>query len=222
MESKKNPEANLELMVGPLIIAGVVFALAVVLVAFEWKDIEDGGGEVAQVQLDILEEEIIEVTIPQEVKPPPPPQQVNVIEIVEDEEDVEEELEIEDMDVEEETVVEVIEEEEEEVVEEQIFTIVEKMPTFPGGEKELFKYLGKSIKYPAMAKDAGISGVVYVTFVIDKSGAVKDAKVLRGIGGGCDEEALRVVKKMPKWSPGKQRGKAVKVQYNLPIRFTLK
>ena len=118
--------------------------------------------------------------------------------------------------------VEIIEEPEEEVVEEQIFTIVEEMPSFPGGEEELFKYLGKSIKYPQMAADAGISGVVYVTFVVDKDGKVKDAKVLRGIGGGCDEEAIRVVKAMPPWKPGKQRGKAVKVQYNLPIRFTLK
>ncbi|MCB0818756.1 MAG: energy transducer TonB, partial [Flavobacteriales bacterium] len=144
-----------------------------------------------------------------------------VLEIVEDDEDIEE-VEIEDTEVEEDFEVEIIEEPEEEVVEEQIFTIVEEMPSFPGGEEELFKYLGKSIKYPQMAADAGISGVVYVTFVVDKDGKVKDAKVLRGIGGGCDEEAIRVVKAMPPWKPGKQRGKAVKVQYNLPIRFTLK
>ena len=144
-----------------------------------------------------------------------------MLEIVEDDEDIEE-VEIEDTEVEEDFEVEIIEEPEEEVVEEQIFTIVEEMPSFPGGEEELFKYLGKSIKYPQMAADAGISGVVYVTFVVDKDGKVKDAKVLRGIGGGCDEEAIRVVKAMPPWKPGKQRGKAVKVQYNLPIRFTLK
>ncbi|MCB0778066.1 MAG: energy transducer TonB, partial [Flavobacteriales bacterium] len=153
--------------------------------------------------------------------PPPPPAPTTVLEIVEDDEDIEE-VEIEDTEVEEDFEVEIIEEPEEEVVEEQIFTIVEEMPSFPGGEEELFKYLGKSIKYPQMAADAGISGVVYVTFVVDKDGKVKDAKVLRGIGGGCDEEAIRVVKAMPPWKPGKQRGKAVKVQYNLPIRFTLK
>ena len=149
------------------------------------------------------------------------PKPTTVLEIVEDDEDIEE-VEIEDTEVEEDFEVEIIEEPEEEVVEEQIFTIVEEMPSFPGGEEELFKYLGKSIKYPQMAADAGISGVVYVTFVVDKDGKVKDAKVLRGIGGGCDEEAIRVVKAMPPWKPGKQRGKAVKVQYNLPIRFTLK
>jgi len=108
------------------------------------------------------------------------------------------------------------------VVEVQIFTIVEEMPTFPGGEAELFKYLAKNIKYPQMASDAGISGVVYVTFVVGRDGKITDVKVLRGIGGGCDEEAVRVVKSMPPWKPGKQRGKPVTVQYNLPIRFTLR
>ncbi|MEZ4737873.1 MAG: energy transducer TonB [Flavobacteriales bacterium] len=73
-----------------------------------------------------------------------------------------------------------------------------------------------------MAQDASISGVVYVTFVVGKDGKIGDAKVLRGIGGGCDEEALRVVRSMPAWKPGKQRGKPVTVQYNLPIHFTLR
>jgi len=109
-----------------------------------------------------------------------------------------------------------------EAAEPQIFTIVEEMPSFPGGEAELFKYLGKTVKYPPMAQDAGITGVVYMTFVVDEQGKVRDPKVLRGIGGGCDEEAIRVVKAMPAWEPGKQRGKPVRVQYNLPIRFTLK
>jgi len=104
----------------------------------------------------------------------------------------------------------------------QIFTIVEEMPSFPGGETALFKFLEKTMEYPPMAIDAGIKGVVYVTFVVDEEGRVNDHKVLRGIGGGCDEEAVRVVKAMPNWIPGKQRGKPVRVQYNLPIRFAEK
>jgi protein TonB len=140
---------------------------------------------------------------------------------VEDDEVVEE-VEQLDQEIKEDTKVEKVERQEEEVEEEQIFTIVEEMPSFPGGEAELFKYLGKNIKYPEMANSAGISGVVYVTFVVDKDGKIKDVKVLRGIGGGCDEEAVRVVKNMPSWKPGKQRGKSVTVQYNLPIRFTLR
>src|SRR5690606_3495964 len=98
----------------------------------------------------------------------------------------------------------------------------EEMPGFPGGEEALFKFLGDNIKFPAMAKDAGITGTVYITFVVKEDGSVQDVRVLRGIGGGCDEEAVRVVKAMPKWNPGKQRGKAVRVQYNLPIIFTLR
>ena len=110
----------------------------------------------------------------------------------------------------------------EEVVDEaHVFTVVESMPVFRGGMQELYVYLGNNIKYPVMAKESGIQGKVYVTFVVERDGSITSVKVLRGIGGGCDEEAIRVVKAMPRWTPGKQRGKPVRVQYNLPVRFTL-
>jgi TonB family protein len=105
---------------------------------------------------------------------------------------------------------------------EQVFTIVEEMPSFPGGEAELFKYLGRNLNYPQTARNDGVSGVVYLTFVVEKNGRLRDAKVLRGIGGGCDEEAVRVVSTMPAWKPGRQSGRPVNVQYNLPIRFSLR
>jgi protein TonB len=108
------------------------------------------------------------------------------------------------------------------VEEEKVFTVVEEMPSFPGGEEQLFKYLRNNIKFPAVARENGIQGRVFVTFVVDKDGKVKDAKILRGIGGGCDEEALRVIRNMPDWKAGKQNGRAVSVQYNLPVNFTLK
>ena len=104
----------------------------------------------------------------------------------------------------------------------EIFTIVEEMPSFSGGESNLVKFLSDNIRYPSRARENGISGTVFVTFIIGKDGKVTDAKVLRGIGGGCDEEALRVIGAMPTWRPGKQRGEPVSVQFNLPIRFTLK
>jgi protein TonB len=104
----------------------------------------------------------------------------------------------------------------------KIFTVVEEMPTFPGGEEKLFDYLRKNIKFPPVARENGIQGRVFVTFVVDKDGKVKDAKILRGIGGGCDEEALRVIRNMPDWKAGKQNGRPVSVQYNLPVNFTLK
>ncbi len=222
MELKKSTEANLEKKRMPLIIIGLLFSTALVLVAFEWKTFETQIKDLGELELDLIEEEIIPISQQQPPPPPPPPAPTTVIEIVEDEEEIEEELVIEDLEVDEETEIEFIEEVEEEVEEEQIFTIVEEMPSFPGGEAALMKYLGNNIKYPAIAKDAGIQGTVYVTFVVNEQGAVKDVKVLRSIGGGCDEEAIRVVESMPKWKAGKQRGKAVKVQYNLPIRFTLK
>jgi periplasmic protein TonB len=109
----------------------------------------------------------------------------------------------------------------EEVVETPIFTVVEEMPSFPGGDEARIKFLQDNMKYPQMAKESGIQGTVYVTFVINEKGKVADVKVLRGIGGGCDEEAIRVVNIMPAWNAGKQSGKAVRVQFNMPIKFTL-
>jgi len=104
---------------------------------------------------------------------------------------------------------------------EPVFTVVEKMPGYPGGDEARIAFLGQNIKYPEQAKKNGVQGKVFVTFVVETDGSISNVKVLRGIGGGCDEEAVRVIKLMPKWSPGMQDGKAVRVQFNLPIRFTL-
>ena len=112
-------------------------------------------------------------------------------------------------------------EEEEEEEEQQIFTVVENDPEFPGGMEALYKYLAQNIKYPQLARDNNITGRVYVTFVVERDGSITGCRVLRDIGGGCGQEAIRVVKAMPKWHPGKQRGKAVRVQFNLPVNFNL-
>lgn len=104
----------------------------------------------------------------------------------------------------------------------QPFRIVEQMPEFPGGEEELMKYLKNNINYPQMARETGIQGVVIIQFVVGKDGRISGVKVLRGIGGNCDEEAVRVVKSMPHWKPGKQNGVAVPVYYQLPVHFTMK
>jgi len=106
-------------------------------------------------------------------------------------------------------------------VADSVFTVVEVMPEFPGGRNKLFTYLGANIKYPEAAKKAGVQGRVFVSFVVETDGSVSEAKILRGIGTGCDEEALRVVNSMPKWSPGLHHGKPVRVQYNLPIKYAL-
>jgi TonB family protein len=105
--------------------------------------------------------------------------------------------------------------------EETIFKVVEEMPKYPGGFDAMYKFLGENIKYPEVAKKKGVSGTVYITFVVMKDGTPKSFELLRGIGAGCDEEALRVMKIMPKWEPGKEKGKPVNVQYTLPIKFSL-
>jgi protein TonB len=104
----------------------------------------------------------------------------------------------------------------------ETYLIVAEMPEFPGGDKGRVEFMASNIKYPPMAKDAGIMGKVYVNFVVDENGNVVESKLIRGIGGGCDEEALRVINSMPKWKPGKQNGTPVRVQFSIPIEFTLK
>ena len=103
-----------------------------------------------------------------------------------------------------------------------VFIHVEEMPAFPGGEEAMMKFIGNKIKYPGAAQRENIQGLVVVTFVVAPNGEIKDTQVLKGLGFGTEEEALRVVKMMPKWRPGKQNGKAVSVRYTLPIRFSMK
>ena len=107
------------------------------------------------------------------------------------------------------------------VPDDSIYNKVEVMAEYPGGFEKMAEFLGKNIVYPEEAKEKNIQGTVLVSFVVEKNGKITDAKVVRGIGGGCDEEALRVVNAMPKWKPGKQNGKNVRVQFALPIKFKL-
>jgi TonB family protein len=102
-----------------------------------------------------------------------------------------------------------------------VYMIVEQMPEFPGGDKSLFQFIADNTKYPADAKEKGIKGRVFVNFIVEPDGSVSDIRVLRGIGGGCDEEAVRVVESMPKWKPGMQNGEVVRVSYNVPVNFRL-
>jgi TonB family protein len=103
----------------------------------------------------------------------------------------------------------------------EVFTEVEEPPKFPGGEEARIKYMVSSIKYPDEARKKGVQGTVFITYIVEPDGSITHAKVLRGIGSGCDEEALRVINGMPKWEPGTQKGKAVRVQFNMPIKFAL-
>ena len=216
MEPKKNPEVNLERKKGLFLQLGLVIALLVVLGAFEYKTYEKIAYNLGALSLEDLEEEIIPIT-KQEVKPPPPPPPPpEVIEIVEDDVEIEEEIEIEDTESDEDEEIEIIEEDDDE-----FFMVVENMPIFPGGDLGLMKYIQKHVKYPAIAKEYNITGKVYVSFIVDKSGSVTNVKIVRGVDKNLDAEAVRVVKSLPKYKPGKQRGKAVRVMFTIPINFTL-
>tara|TARA_Y100000588_G_C14110596_1_gene862822 strand:+ start:61 stop:714 length:654 start_codon:yes stop_codon:yes gene_type:complete len=216
MKPKKNPRISLENKKGVFFQIGLITTLLIVLVAFEWKSYEKSDYSLGQVDYEDLEEEIIPITQEEVKPPPPPPPPPEVIEIVEDEVEIEEELEIEDTEADEEMIVEI-----EEESDEDFFTIVEEMPEFPGGELALMKYITRKIKYPPIAKEYNITGKVYVSFIVDKSGSVGNVKVVRGVDKSLDAEAIRVIKTLPRYKPGKQRGKPVKVQFTVPINFTL-
>ncbi|MCB0804729.1 MAG: energy transducer TonB, partial [Bacteroidales bacterium] len=193
IEKKKSKSADLESKKIIFIEIGLIIALAAVLLAFEWKSFEKQEIDLASRSVDDTPEEMIEITQHEKPPPPPkPPQQTTVIEIVEDEMEIEDDIEI-DVEADEETEMQEyipVEEEEEEEEEAQIFTVVESMPGFPGGDAARIKYLNENIQYPQMARESGIQGRVFVTFVVEKDGSVTDVRVLRGIGGGCDEEAV--------------------------------
>ncbi len=223
MEPKKSPKADLDRNKSMFSLIGFVIVLGILLAAFEYRSNDDVAASLGELGDINIEEEIIPITRAPEVKPPPPPKPkvAEVINIVEDEVEIEEELEIEDTEADEETVVEVVEEEEEEVEEVFQFAVIEDKPEFPGGETALRTYLAKNTKFPRVAVENGIEGRVFVKFVIDKKGKITQVEILRGVDPHLDKEALRVVKSMPDWKPGKQRGKAVKVAYMVPINFQL-
>lgn len=226
MQSKKNPEVDLEKKRGLYLQIGFIISLLLVLAAFEYKSYDKTDSSLGELNLDDLEEEIIPIT-KQEVKPPPPPPPPpEIIEVVENDKEIEEEVEIEETETDEEEAFEIPEEEDDE----EIFMVVEQAPDFKCmkiGRKEycgyeaLTKYLQKNVNYPAIAKEYNITGKVYVQFVVEKNGKVTNVKVVRGVDKNLDDEALRVVKSFPDWNPGKQRGKAVRVYFTVPINFNL-
>ena len=225
MEPKKNPKKDLNRQRTLFLQIGLVFALAVVFLAFEWKTYEKSESTLASSGPVQIDEEIVQIT-QQEQPPAPPkaPEVTTILEIVDDDVVVEDEINVDiearaDQAVQ--AYVPVMTEEEPAPVAEEIFTFVEEYPEFPGGDKALREYILNNIKYPEVARTSGITGTVYVQFVVEKDGSISDVKVVRGIGGGCDEEAVRVVKSMPKWKPGKQRGQPVRVYFTLPIEFKL-
>lgn len=225
MEEKKSPKANLENKKLMFTQIGLIISLVIAWLAFEHKSYDKREIDPSLLRTaEVVEEELVEITKQEEQKPQPVevPKQTTQLEIVQDDvevEDIEINAEVDQTEVIEEYVAPEVEEEE--VVEQEIFQIVEEMPAYPGGDQKMMEYIAKNIKYPQIARESGIQGRVFVGFVVEPDGSVSNVKIMRGIGGGCDEEAMRVVKSMPKWKPGKQRGKPVRVSYTLPVNFKL-
>ena len=223
MEAKKTDSADLTKKSGFFLSIGLIFTMVLVVTAFEWKQYEENLVDLQGKNMNTFEE-TMEVP-PTEQPPPPPPavQQPQVVEVP-DEEEIKEDIKV-NLDVEvtdqtkiEEIVVQAAEPEEET---DQVFTIVEESATPKGGMAAFYKFVGDKIKYPPQARRMGIEGRVFVEFVIGKDGTLSEVRAIKGIGAGCDEEAVRIVQSAPAWNPGKQRGKPVKQRYTLPIIFKL-
>ena len=223
MESKKTPKADLNKKTGLHLSIGLVISLAVITLAFEWKSY-DGQSLVDLGSVNDTFEDVMD--IPPTEQPPPPPPKIQQPEIVEvpDEEEIEEDIEIDlDVEITEDTQIEemVFEEAPEEEATDEIFMVVEDQPEPQGGIQAFYEYVGKNMKYPSQARRMGIEGKVFVQFVVDKDGTITQVQAIKGIGAGCDEEAVRVLQNAPKWKPGKQRGRPVRVRMVLPITFKL-
>ena len=225
MQVKKSEKASLERDKVIYVLMGLVFVLSLVYVALEWTEHEVTKYEVSDTEF-LFEEEVEIQQTSQETPPPPPPpavQEVEVLNVVEDNVETESiEVNTED-DKETEVVISApVDAPDEDEEEEVVFVVVEKMPEFPGGQQALFKYLSENVKYPVIAQENGIQGRVICQFVVNKDGAIVDVEVVRSGGDpSLDKEAIRVIKSMPKWKPGQQRGKPVRVKYTVPVSFKL-
>jgi len=221
METKKSTKADLRRFSGMFFNFGLAISTGIVLFAFELKTYDDQLIKVLSVIPDEME---MLPEIPNTIQnPPPPPAEQPLIHEVEDEVIIEDKLEV-IFDVEtfavpkyDEFFIPEPKEEDADI----IFEVVESSPSPTGGMDQWNTYLRKHLKYPNQAQRMGVEGTVYVSFVVNTDGSIQDVGILRGIGAGCDEEAMRVIQMAPKWNPGKQRGKAVRVKMSLPIRFKL-
>ena len=228
MELKKSKSADLEKRKGMFIQIGLVVALSVILVAFEWTQGEDNDIDEDAISEIQFEDEMMQITRREEPKPEPKPEQpkvAEVLDIVDDDVEIEDDFDF-DMEATEDTEYDftnMMGDDDEDIEEEEVFYIVEDMPTFNGGEPatEFRKYIAANLQYPEIAAENGVSGRVIIQFAVNKVGKVVDANVVRSVDPALDKEAIRVVMSSPKWTPGKQRGKSVKVLFTFPINFVL-
>ncbi|MDD3910378.1 MAG: energy transducer TonB [Proteiniphilum sp.] len=226
-EVKKSPKANLEVHKNTFILMGLVLGISVLFFAFEWSTETKKLDETVIVQ-DILAEEEIEVTrrepTPPTPPPPPEPETHEIIEVVEEKVETKFDIQVEDNQAQRQVQTYVPPpppKPKQEEVTEEIFVVVENQPEFPGGNAAMMKFLSDNIKYPVIAQENGIQGRVICNFVVERDGSITDVQVVRGVDPSLDREAVRVIQSMPRWTPGKQRGQAVRVRFTLPVVFRL-
>lgn len=226
MEAKKSKKAAIENQRGSWLLMGLVVALAFMFVSFEWTQHDVRVAALSSDDESIFVTELVPITFPDEkLEPPPPPENkiVEILEIVKNDIEVADNVSTvgEDMDVTH-KIVWIPPVVETEVVDEDVIVdVAEIMPEFPGGTAALMKYLGTNIKYPTISQEMGSAGRVIVQFVVDKDGSISNPEVVRGVDAYLDKEAIRVISSMPKWRPGVQNGKKVRVKYTVPVVFRL-
>jgi len=227
MEIKKTPKANLENKKTMAILIGLVLALGIMFIAFEWSKNEIKVYDDAIQGEFVEDEEMIEVTFRDETPPPPaPPIQETVLSDIIDIRENKEDIQTKDFNSEDDKNKKVVIQAPiaapvEDPEESRIHVVVERMPEFPGGEAAMNQFINRTIRYPVIAQENGIQGRVVVQFVVNTDGKIVDVEVVRGVEESLDKEAVRVVKAMPPWNPGRQGGKNVRVKYTLPIRFRI-
>jgi len=226
MHLKKNLKFNLEKKRNSLLFTGLACAMAFTLAAFEWTTFSPKSNMSTDLSIDHLDDEqIVAITLPKKAVTPPPPAQKPVLDEfeIDDKPEVDETEEPDLVFPDEIDSGEDIHEigNEDEIIEEEVIPhyLVEIEPEFIGGEEALKTYLGKKIKMPKIAIDAGVNARVFVQFTIDEEGNVVDVTLLNSIGYGCDEIALKAIQEMPQWKPGVQQNRNVKVRMKMPIRF---
>ncbi|MCH7399082.1 TonB family protein [Belliella sp. DSM 107340] len=222
MELKKNPNADLTTKTGMLFNLGLVVSVSLALFAFNYK-VYDANGTITHIQLNTIDDDLLDIPITVQETPPPPPIEQPVLKEVPNDIEIDKIEFVIDVDTKDELVIQDIELTEAPIVEDadEIFEFVESAPTPTGGMSAWNKYLQKNLKYPTQARRMGIEGTVTVVFVVNTDGSLQDIEILRGLDGGCNEEAIRVIKNAPSWQPGKQRGRPVRVRMRMPIRFKL-
>ena len=233
MQIKKNPKADLTKNSNLYFAIGLAVILFISWRAIEWKTYDRSGYGYEALNIDDDDDE--EIPITEQIKtpppPPPPPPAPEIIEVVEDEEEIEETI-IESTETDQEEIVEIVEVEEEFEDVDVPFAVIEDVPIYPGCERvakskrrdcfqeQINKHIRKNFRYPEIAQEMGIQGRVYVNFVIDKDGTITSIR-MRGPDKNLEKEAQRIIAKLPRMTPGKQRGRAVRVPFSIPITFRL-